>query len=86
MGWGALQDMTPRFFKKNYIKLSDKIHEFYNITEDARLFRIENPEESFIHFSYIDFEQYIEKSLNNYTSIEARSIFEGKKEPVNLGR
>lgn len=85
MGWGALQDKHPRFFKKGYVNLTDAIHEFYNITENARIYNIENLEESFIHFTYIDFEHYINKSLNNYTSIEAENVYEQKKKMVNLG-
>ncbi len=85
MGWGALDDLHPRFFKREYLNFGDQIHEFFQIDENARIYKINDPEEGFIHFSYINFEHYIEKSLNGYTSIEARNIFEGKKEKVHLG-
>lgn len=77
-GAGAIQDMQPRVFRKNCINLSDKIHDFYNISDDARVYKIDNPDEGFIHFSYMDYEHYIEK-FNNYTSIEAGLIFDDKK-------
>jgi glycosyltransferase involved in cell wall biosynthesis len=85
MGWGALQDIHPRFFKKDHIRFGDEIHDFYRIDENSRKYIIDNPQEGLIHFSYIDYEHYIEKALNRYTSIEAENIFEGKKEKIDLG-
>ena len=55
------------------------------LTITQEFIKLDNPEEGFIHFSYINFEHYIEKSLNGYTSIEAKNIFEGKKEKIQLG-
>ncbi len=77
-GWGALQDGQPRFFKKNFITFSDKVHSIFNINSDARIYRIENSEEGFIHFNYIDVEHFLEK-MNRYTTIEAKNMFNGKK-------
>ena len=85
MGWGAMDDLHPRFFKKESLHFGDKIHNFSNINEDARLYTINNPEEGFIHFSYINIDHYVDKSLNRYTSIEAKNIFEGKKDEIKLG-
>lgn len=82
MGWGALDDLQPRFFKKNYLNFGEKIHDFYNINRDARIYKITNPHEGFIHFSYLDFEDYIDR-LNKYTSIESKNIFEEKKGELN---
>jgi glycosyltransferase involved in cell wall biosynthesis len=73
-GWGPVQDYHPRFFKKNFLNYSDKIHSFTSIKDTARLYTIENPDEGFIHFNYIDVEQFIEK-LNRYTTIEAKNLF-----------
>ncbi len=78
MGWGALDDLQPRFFKKKYLSFGEKIHDFYNINEDARIYKITDPREGFIHFSYLDFEDYIDR-LNKYTSIESKNIFENKE-------
>lgn len=85
MGWGPMQDMHPRFFRKKYLHFGDRIHDFINISEEARHYNLTDPQEGFIHFSYLDFEHYIDKALNHYTSIEARNIFEGKKEGYKLG-
>lgn len=78
MGWGALDDLQPRFFKRKYLNFGEKIHDFYNINEDARIYKITDPHEGFIHFSYLDFEDYIDR-LNKYTSIESKNIFENKE-------
>ena len=76
---GTLQDKQPRFFKKGYLNFGDEIHNFSKIEPNARIYKIENPEENFIHLSYLDFEQYFER-MNIYSTIEAESIFNGKKE------
>lgn len=78
LGWGTMNDILPRFFKKGYLTFGDKVHDFTNIKIDSRSYNIKNPEECFIHLSNLDFEQYIEK-IDNYTTIEAANIFEGKK-------
>jgi Glycosyltransferases involved in cell wall biogenesis len=83
MGWGPMQDMHPRFFRKKYLHFGDRIHDFINISEEARHYNLTDPQEGFIHFSYLDFEHYIDKALNHYTSIEARNIFEGKKRDIS---
>lgn len=85
MGWGPLQDLHPRFFKKKYLYFGDRIHDFINISEDARHYNLTDPQVGFLHFSYLDFEHYIDKALNHYTTIEAKNIFEGKKQGYKLG-
>ena len=79
MGWGTLDDVIPRFFKKGYLNFGSNLHDFFKLNADARIYHINNPDESLIHLSYVDFEQYIER-MNRYTTIEAANIFEGKKE------
>jgi glycosyltransferase involved in cell wall biosynthesis len=79
LGMGTLHDMQPRFFKKGYLNFGDEIHNFFKVESKARIYRIKNPEESFTHLSYLDFEQYFDR-MNNYSTIEATSIFNGKKE------
>ena len=77
-GWGPLQDMHPRFFKKGYIEFSSAIHSMFKIKSSAKILKINNPEEGFIHFNYIDVEHFIEK-MNRYTTIEAKNMFDGIK-------
>lgn len=74
-GWGPMQDTHHRFFKKEFVYISDKIHSDFQEREDARIYEIIDPEEGFIHFNYIDFEHFLEK-LNRYTTIEAKAMFE----------
>lgn len=77
-GWGPLQDTHHRFFKKDFVYISDKIHSTFTEREDARIYEIKDPEEGFIHFNYLDVEHFLDK-LNRYTTIEARALFkEGK--------
>ncbi len=77
-GWGALQDFHPRLFKKEFVKMTDKVHDMFDISYDAKKYYLKNPEEGFIHFNYIDVEHFLEK-LNRYTTIEAKNMFEGIK-------
>jgi glycosyltransferase involved in cell wall biosynthesis len=78
-GWGPLQDTHHRFFKKDYVFISDKIHSTFSEREDARIYEITDPQEGFIHFNYLDVEHFLEK-LNRYTSIEARAMFEAEQD------
>jgi len=79
MGLGALQDIQPRFFKKGYLNFKDEIHDFFKLKDNARINSIDDTAVSFTHLSFLDFEQYVER-MNRYTTIEATSIFNGKKE------
>lgn len=78
-GWGALQDSHHRFFKKDYIFITHNIHSSFIERDDARYYEIKNPEEGFIHFNYLNIEQFMEK-LNRYTSIEAENLFESRED------
>jgi glycosyltransferase involved in cell wall biosynthesis len=74
-GWGPLQDTHLRFYKKSCVNLSQTVHSEPEISESARIFSIENPDDGFVHFNYFDVEQFIDK-MNRYTSIEAIGLFE----------
>ncbi len=77
-GWGALQDIHPRFFKRNLMSFSEIIHNSCKINKDAKVYYIDDLETGFIHFNYIDVEHFIDK-LNRYTTIEAKHMFNGIK-------
>ncbi len=74
-GWGPKQDMHYRFYKKSFITHAAKIHSDPEISESARIGIIENSEEGFVHFNYIDVEQFVEK-LNRYTTVEAEALYD----------
>ncbi|WP_414468700.1 glycosyltransferase family 2 protein [Methanobacterium sp. ACI-7] len=78
-GWGPLQDKHHRFYKKTFVNLGNEIHSPLQIKDNARIYDIEDPEEGFIHFNYIDFEHFVEK-MNNYTTIEAKNLYEDGKD------
>ena len=78
-GWGSLQDTHHRFFKKDYVFISDKIHSTFQERDDARIYEITDEEEGFIHFNYVDVEHFLEK-LNRYTTIEARVIYDADED------
>lgn len=78
-GWGPIQDMHYRFYKKSYVVHSDKIHSDPVIDETARIISIEKPEEGFIHFNYMDVEHFIEK-MNRYTTIEAKVLYDANED------
>lgn len=74
-GWGPLQDMHYRFYRKSFVTVSDKIHSNPEIAESARIVTIEKAEEGFVHFNYIDVEQFVKK-MNRYTTIEAKALYD----------
>ena len=78
-GWAPLQDVLPRLFKKQFVELTPAVHSIFKIKGNPRKLLVENPEEGFIHFGYIDVEHFIDK-LNRYTTIEAKNMFEGLKQ------
>jgi glycosyltransferase involved in cell wall biosynthesis len=78
-GWGPLQDTHHRFFKKDYVSISDKIHSTFQERDDARIYEITDEKEGFIHFNYVDVEHFLEK-LNRYTTIEARALHEADED------
>ncbi|ODA43930.1 glycosyl transferase, family 2 [Thermodesulfovibrio sp. N1] len=82
-GWGPLQDVQPRFFKKSFMSFSPAIHSIFQIKDGARIYYIKDPEAGFIHFSYIDVDHFLDK-LNRYTTIEAKNMYKGVKEPLTL--
>jgi glycosyltransferase involved in cell wall biosynthesis len=82
-GWGALQDYQPRFFKKNFVSFLERIHDFYRINKNARIYYIDDPKTGFIHFNYIDAGHFLDK-LNRYTTIEAKNMFNGIKPALSL--
>jgi len=70
-----MQNLHYRFYKKSYVEVNNKVHSEPVIAEDARLISIENPEEGFIHFNYMDVEHFIEK-MNRYTTLEAKLLYD----------
>jgi glycosyltransferase involved in cell wall biosynthesis len=73
-GWGHKQDIIPRFFKKNYILYNEKIHDFIEIVETARIEKIIEKDKSIIHFNYDDVTHFIKKIIT-YSSLEVISNF-----------
>ena len=82
-GSGPLQDAQLRFFKKGYMAFSPAIHQIYNINNDARIFKIDKENESFIHFAYVSVEQWIEK-MDRYSTIEANNVFNDIKTNITF--
>ncbi|NYB26597.1 MAG: glycosyltransferase family 2 protein [Methanobacteriaceae archaeon] len=78
-GWGPLQDTLHRFFKKEYVFITDKIHSLLVEREDARIYEITHEDEGIIHFNYVDVEHFLEK-LNRYTTIEAKALYEADED------
>jgi glycosyltransferase involved in cell wall biosynthesis len=71
-GWGPQQNRHARFFRRDKMHFSDKIHAYMRPSDDARI--IDLPTDAgleVLHFNYTDIGQFIEK-LNRYTTIEAQ--------------
>lgn len=79
-GAGALQDLQLRFFKKNHVTFSDKIHSFPKIINNSIEIKLNDPDFALLHFTYITVEQFIDK-INLYTTREAEFRF---KNNINL--
>lgn len=82
-GWGFYQDLQPRFFKKNFVTFSDKIHSGYMISSCARIGKINSLEEAIIHFNYDSISQFFRK-LDVYTDFEIASNRINVKEQSSL--
>lgn len=80
-GWGITQDTHPRLFRRGKIKPKAIVHDMTKVLDTSRTWRITNANECFVHFNYIDGEQFIDK-LNRYTTIEAKHMYSGDK-PAN---
>lgn len=74
-GWGPMQNLHNRFYKKSYVEINSKVHSEPVIAENARLISIESPEDGFIHFNYMDVEHFIDK-MNRYTTLEAKLLYD----------
>jgi glycosyltransferase involved in cell wall biosynthesis len=69
--WGPHQSRHKRFFKRNSVRMTAKIHNYYEPLKGTRIERLPaQPDLCLIHFNYVDIEQFLSK-LNRYTSIEA---------------
>jgi glycosyltransferase involved in cell wall biosynthesis len=77
-GWGTMQDMHIRFFKKQYMIYSDQIHSFSHLKEGTKIYPIKDETCSFIHFNYLDPEHFLEK-MNRYTTIEVQNLKDKRK-------
>ncbi len=79
-GFGYERDLLVRFFKKGFVKFSNKIHSIPQIDKKARLHILREYDKAIIHFNYITMEQFIDK-LNRYTTIEAENMFDYNENP-----
>ena len=76
--WGAFQDVHYRFYKRRAVEFTSEVHDYIKIGPEARIYKITDPREGFMHFNYIDMEHFLVK-FNNYTSVEAKNMFAGIK-------
>jgi glycosyltransferase involved in cell wall biosynthesis len=74
-GWGSLQDKHIRFYKKSFMRYTDRVHDFAQLDPKARIYEIHKEDCGFIHFNYIDVEHFFDK-FNRYTTIEADNAFQ----------
>jgi glycosyltransferase involved in cell wall biosynthesis len=74
-GWEAVQDSQLRFFKKQFMNYGSHIHSGVQLSPQAIVCSIQEEQYAFIHFNYLDVEQFIEK-MNRYTTIEAENAYD----------
>jgi glycosyltransferase involved in cell wall biosynthesis len=71
-GWGPMQDLHARFFRKASLEFSSTIHELLKPVPGARVKEIAYEDGlGIVHFNYLGTTDFINR-LNRYTSIEAR--------------
>lgn len=73
-GWSMARDVQRRFFRNGALEWSARIHSLPTPTAGAVVTKLEPGRDGDLaiwHFSYLDFEDFVER-LNRYTSIEAR--------------
>jgi glycosyltransferase involved in cell wall biosynthesis len=68
-GWGYKSDVIPRFFKKGSVYYGHEVHDFINVAEHAKCFRLVSSQYSIVHFNYDSVSQFIGK-LDRYTNFE----------------
>jgi glycosyltransferase involved in cell wall biosynthesis len=75
-GWGPHQDGQIRFFKRDKLQFSSRIHAGINPASGVRMVTLPYSKEiSIHHFCFLDVAHLFEK-LNLYTSVEAQQAFE----------
>lgn len=75
-GWGPSQDALMRFFKRGWLHMTARIHDFLKPVPGARILEIPyQPDHAIVHFPYLDVAQFLER-LNRYTTIEAEQARE----------
>lgn len=73
-GWSRDREYHTRFFKKEFVQFSDKIHSATDYLPNAREIKLPKADDfCVIHFNYSDFEHFVSK-MNRYTTIESVSI------------
>jgi glycosyltransferase involved in cell wall biosynthesis len=72
-GWSYRDIRVPRFFKKGFLNYSDKVHEFFEISENVRRMNLCQKDLSILHFNYDSVSHFIQK-LDRYTNFEAKKL------------
>jgi len=76
-GWGPMNDKLLRFFKKNKVNFSSRIHKSIQVSKNAK--KIDLDKKAFIvHFNYLGVEHFLYK-LNKYTTIEAENSYDNNE-------
>ena len=70
--WGPLQNRHIRFYRRTSMSYGSAIHEFEKLLPGSRLYQINEPNCSFVHFNYLDVEHFFDKA-NRYTTITAEA-------------
>lgn len=63
-----------RLFKKKYIHVTGKCHNYLNVVNDARELWLQGEENALIHFSYNNIEQWAKKRIR-YEKLEPKNKF-----------
>ena|SRR2546425_3927786 len=79
-GWGPLQDVHSRFFKRGHIVATSIVHRDFAPAHGARVLHIPyQPGLAIVHFNCLDVADFLER-VNRYTTVEAKQAREGAEE------
>lgn len=83
-GWGPDEDKQFRLFRRGKLSARAKMHDHIELSEGASILELSSSLDGVIvHFSYVDFEQFIYK-LNRYTTIHAHQSVDLGERPTVL--
>lgn len=72
-GWSHKNLFVPRLYRRGFLNYGSQVHNFIQISPQARIQKWIDFDLAIVHFNYLSVEHFISK-LNRYTTLEAEKI------------